>query len=87
MIPDNMITGDMIPRAENKAQELTLKDFFLELLEYGHHVNLLLIEKFLYLPGETSEKAITLFSHILNAHQIWNYRIEPAESPFETWQD
>ncbi len=33
-----------------------------------------------------TEKCIKLQSHILNAHQIWNYRIEQKEGHFAVWQ-
>lgn len=32
------------------------------------------------------EKSIALFSHILNAHHIWNARIWQRKSEFEVWQ-
>jgi len=32
------------------------------------------------------EKSIELFSHMLNAHQIWNARILSEPSKFDVWQ-
>ncbi len=35
---------------------------------------------------KVSEKSIELFSHILNAHHIWNARILGKPSEYEVWQ-
>ena len=56
-----------------------MKSFFKELLEYNHHFNQKLGDIFNEHPNKTSEKAIQLYSHILNAHQIWNNRIAPKQ--------
>jgi hypothetical protein len=37
-------------------------------------------------PDKTSEKAVKLYNHILNAHQIWNNRIEPKQTTFGVWE-
>ena len=37
-------------------------------------------------PEKASEKCIKLLSHIVNVHQIWNYRIQPGELPYEAWE-
>jgi uncharacterized damage-inducible protein DinB len=63
-----------------------MKTFFKELFEYGHHFNQKLGDAFITNPDKTSEKSVKLYSHILNAHQIWNCRIEPNQSPFEIWE-
>ncbi len=60
--------------------------FFEELFEYSHQKNLELIDVF-----ENNQKSIprfsaSLFSHILNAHQIWNFRILQKTGPFGVWQ-
>lgn len=63
-----------------------MKSFFKELFEYNHHYNqswyALLEEN----QNEISEKALTLFNHIINAHQIWNNRITPQEKLFGVWE-
>ncbi|HTE28447.1 DinB family protein [Flavitalea sp.] len=64
-----------------------MKDFFKELFDYGHSVNQQLAEIFTLNRERTSEKSVKLFNHILNAHQIWNSRIEPGQTPFEVWAD
>lgn len=63
-----------------------MKPFFTELFDYSHHVNQKLADVFISSPDKTSEKAVKLFSHVLSAHQIWNNRIEPAQTPFGVWQ-
>ncbi len=63
-----------------------MKQFFKELFEYGHHFNQKLGDIFIDSPDKTSEKSIRLFNHILNAHQIWNNRIEPKQPPFGVWE-
>mgnify|MGYP006341560321 CR=1 FL=1 len=53
--------------------------FFKELFEYSHYVNQQLATVFAGQSKLTSERAIQLFNHILNAHQVWNSRmiVEP----------
>jgi uncharacterized damage-inducible protein DinB len=56
-----------------------------ELFAYNEHSNhqlaLLLQRK----AGELPEKIHLLFSHILNAHQVWNSRIQRDQPPFGVW--
>ncbi len=63
-----------------------MKDFFKTLFEYNYTVNQQLAGAMLDNQGKISEKAIKLFSHILNAHHIWNHRIEKAAPVFSVWQ-
>jgi uncharacterized damage-inducible protein DinB len=63
-----------------------MKEFFKELFEYSHHYNLKLVGVIQEHPTQISDKALSLFSHILNAHQIWNNRIEPKENAFGVWE-
>jgi uncharacterized damage-inducible protein DinB len=63
-----------------------MKPFFKELFEYNNHFNQKLADIFNESPDKTSEKAIKLFNHLLNAHQIWNNRIEPKQTPFGVWE-
>lgn len=62
-----------------------MKPFFTELFEYSHHTNQKLAGIFIKHPKQTSEKAVRLFNHILNAHQIWNQRIETTQITFGVW--
>jgi len=52
-----------------------MKDFFKELFEYSHHYNQGLIEIIQNNPDNISDKALKIFSHILNAHHVWNNRL------------
>lgn len=62
-----------------------MKQFFKELFEYSYHFNQRLADIFNDNPDKTSEKGIKLYNHILNAHQIWNNRIEPKQKGFGVW--
>lgn len=62
-----------------------MKQFFKEVFEYTHYFNQKLGDVFNNHPDKTSEKAIKLYNHIINAHQIWNNRIEPKETAFGVW--
>lgn len=63
-----------------------MKSFFKELLEYNHHFNQKLGDIFNEHPDKISQKAIQLYSHILNAHRIWNNRIESGQKAFAVWE-
>jgi len=62
-----------------------MKQFFKELFEYNQHVNQKLQAAFIENANKTPEKAIILFNHILNAHYIWNSRIEGKQIVFDVW--
>ncbi|SHH23918.1 Uncharacterized damage-inducible protein DinB (forms a four-helix bundle) [Chryseolinea serpens] len=63
-----------------------MKAFFEELFQYDHHYNQALITVLTENPERTSEKSVKLLSHMLNAHQIWNNRIEPGLPSFGRWE-
>ncbi|WP_215222675.1 DinB family protein [Echinicola shivajiensis] len=63
-----------------------MKQFFKELFEYSHYSNQKLSDIFIDKPDKTSEKAVKLFNHLLNAHQIWNNRIKPEQPTFDVWE-
>ncbi|UCS92144.1 damage-inducible protein DinB [Echinicola marina] len=63
-----------------------MKQFFKELLEYSHHYNQKLSDIFADQPDNTPEKAVKLFNHLLNAHQIWNNRINAEQPAFGVWE-
>lgn len=52
-----------------------MKFFFKDIFDYHHHINQNLAEQFLQHSGTIPEDSQKLFSHVLNAHQIWNSRI------------
>ena len=60
--------------------------FFKELFEYNHHYNQKLLEVVQTQQDKTSEKAVTLFNHLLNAHHIWNNRIQGIIPALAVWQ-
>jgi uncharacterized damage-inducible protein DinB len=60
--------------------------FFNEIFDYNFYCNKKLIEECLVLNTVPS-KTISLFSHILNAHHLWNARILNKPSEFEVWQE
>lgn len=62
-----------------------MKTFFQELFEYNYYTNQKLGDVFNASTDKMSEKAIKLYSHILNAHQIWNNRIETRYPAFGVW--
>ncbi len=63
-----------------------MKSFFKELFQYSHYSNQRLYDLFNEHQGKTSEKSFSLFNHILNAHQIWNNRIQDKQITFGTWE-
>lgn len=62
-----------------------MKDFFQEILEYSHDCNQRLAAAFSEQQDGAPKKAIMLFSHLLNAHHIWNSRIVGTESLYGVW--
>ncbi|WP_082333675.1 DinB family protein [Mangrovimonas sp. TPBH4] len=62
-----------------------MEDFFKDIFEYHHHMNQTLIDVFLKHHQQVSERTPAMFSHCLNAHQIWNSRILET-TPFEVHQ-
>lgn len=66
-----------------------MKEELKDLLEYSHHYNVKLIEKFndgdLHLA--VPDNAVGLMSHILNAQIIWNMRLKGEEQEQDVWQN
>ncbi len=63
-----------------------MKDFFKELFEYSYSFNEKLGNIYHEMPDNIPEKAIQLYNHILNAHQVWNNRIESWQTPYGVWE-
>ncbi len=61
-------------------------EFFRDILDYNYLTNQKLSDAFIDNSNKVSDKSIKLYSHILNAHQIWNYRIHPNQTAFGVWQ-
>lgn len=62
-----------------------MKAFFNELFDYNFYCNKKLIEECNRLEN-VPEKTIALFSHILNAHHVWNSRMLAKKREFEIFQ-
>src|SRR5690554_3239398 len=54
---------------------IQMKDFFRDVFEYHHHFNQRLANQLIPHQEILPNRTIPLFSHIINAHQIWNSRI------------
>ncbi|MBC7936748.1 MAG: damage-inducible protein DinB [Rhizobacter sp.] len=62
-----------------------LKIFFTELFEYNLWCNQQLDTLFAKNGNVVTEKSVSLYNHILNAHQIWNNRILPKLKTASVW--
>ena len=62
-----------------------MKAFFNHLFDYNFHHNKKLIETCMEM-NTVPEEVIRLFSHILNAHHIWNARMLGEPPEIEVWQ-
>ena len=63
-----------------------MKSFLNQLFDYNFYCNKKLIEECNNLDS-IPEKSRSLFSHILNAHHIWNSRVLGTEPQYEVWQE
>lgn len=63
-----------------------MEEFFNELFDYNFYCNKQLIEAFAQME-DVPEKTTSLFNHLLNAHHIWNARINGAEPGFGVWEE
>lgn len=64
---------------------MDMKDFFKDLFHYNYSTNQKLWDAFQANAGKTSERVLALYSHIVNAHQIWNNRIDKRLTAFGVW--
>ncbi|MCC5937603.1 MAG: damage-inducible protein DinB [Lunatimonas sp.] len=62
-----------------------MESMFKDLFDYTHKANQLVITAMLEHRDALPDKAFGLLNHILNAHQIWNSRIQPVQQPFGVW--
>lgn len=63
-----------------------MKDFFKEILIYNFEMNKKLIEIFEKNSDKISEKALLLFSHLINAQNLWNRRILSTDLVYGVWE-
>ncbi|MEH6679721.1 MAG: DinB family protein [Sediminicola sp.] len=59
--------------------------FFNELFDYNFYCNRKLIEA-CNLMEKVPDRSVTLFSHILDAHHIWNARMSNRTPEYAVWQ-
>lgn len=74
------------PSLHNSRQKSNMNQFFKELYEYNYQMNQKLFDVMVNHPDRRSEKAEQLFNHLLNAHQIWNNRIDFKQPTFGVWE-
>jgi uncharacterized damage-inducible protein DinB len=63
-----------------------MPQFLNELFLYNHHSNQKLFEVLNGNQNIISDKAIKLFNHIINSHQIWNKRIIAEQTLPAVWE-
>ena len=64
-----------------------MKLLFDELFRYNQHCNQQLTEIFERESTRVDAKSVALFSHILNAHHIWNNRILGRKTEYGVWDN
>ncbi len=64
-----------------------MKSFFEELFRYNQHCNQQLTDIFERESSCMDTKSLALFSHILNAHHIWNNRILGRSTAYGVWDN
>src|SRR5690606_360915 len=64
----------------------SMNAFFEDLFMYNHHCNQQLAAVLSKAPAEIDEKSLALFGHLLNAHQIWNNRIQGKPMGCTVWE-
>ncbi|KPM31951.1 DinB family protein [Croceitalea dokdonensis DOKDO 023] len=62
-----------------------MKTFFNQLFDYNFYCNKKLIEQVCTFD-KVPENTKRLFSHLLNAHHIWNHRLTGEPKAFDVWQ-
>jgi len=64
-----------------------MNSFFRELFAYNHHANQELIKVFQQYEILHGERSGKIFSHMLNAHHIWNCRIGQLVAGYSVWEE
>src|SRR5690606_5921335 len=62
-----------------------MKSFFKELFEYNHHYNQRLATEIQASEEKLPKRCVEIFNHILNAHHIWNCRINGLKPLYNVW--
>ncbi|MCU0360383.1 MAG: damage-inducible protein DinB [Bacteroidia bacterium] len=68
------------------VSESGLKPFFMELFDYNRVANAAFVALLNMKENELNEKCVSLINHIINAHHIWNNRIEKKELAYGVWE-
>lgn len=63
-----------------------MKAFFNQLFDYNYDCNKKIIDECVKID-ELPEKSVKLFSHILNAHHIWNARVNDLKPKYEVFHE
>ncbi|GAB4202504.1 MAG: hypothetical protein Fur0023_08440 [Bacteroidia bacterium] len=63
----------------------TIQNFYKELFSYNHSINTKIIDALKSNTDALPEKVFSLFSHIQNAHHIWNSRIKNQSSTYSVF--
>lgn len=63
-----------------------MRPFFQDLLTYTHHCNCQFLDIISKKPESYVGDCKKLFSHTLNAHHIWNYRMQNEMPRLSVWQ-
>lgn len=63
-----------------------MKDFFIDKLAYDLEVNKRFLDVMFSHENKMNDYILKSFSHIVNAHHIWNSRILKQESDFGVWE-
>ncbi len=64
----------------------SLNSFFTELFDYNRAANEDYIALLNTNEKQLNEKCVSLINHIINAHHIWNNRIEKKEMAYGVWE-
>lgn len=64
-----------------------MKSFITNLFEYNHHYNQLMADIMMQNTDKIPAKVQLLFSHMLNAHNIWNKRVKSQSTLYGVWQE
>lgn len=62
-----------------------METLFNQLFDYNFYCNKTLIEQAVGI-SKVPQRSIKFFSHILNAHHIWNKRLIGEEREYDVWQ-
>jgi uncharacterized damage-inducible protein DinB len=62
-----------------------MNTFFPDLFRYNNDANNLIIEGMNKYPGAVTDRCLSLMSHILNVHQIWNQKILSIAESKDPW--